>query len=100
MKPPLDVGKYPPWLFKQKIDTRYSKLLEQDEAEKKAVAELTGISTGEEFDLRVAEHRARQVEKEIGLDVGRQGKDIYNAGGKFMIEMNLHSAGMPLKSLM
>ena len=29
----------------------------------------------------------------------RKGKDLYNAGGKFMIEMNLHTAGRSLADL-
>ena len=56
-------------------------------------------SDHEEFDLRLAEHRARALEKDLGIDLDRRGKDLYNAGGKFMIEMNLHTAGRHLADL-
>ena len=39
------------------------------------------------------------MEKDLGLDFERKGKDVYNAGGSFMIEMNLHNAGRPLAEL-
>ena len=47
----------------------------------------------------MAEHRARSLEKDLGLHLPRTGKDIYNAGGQFMIEMNLYNAGRPLGQL-
>lgn len=47
----------------------------------------------------MAEHRARNLEKDLGLHIKRKGKDIYNSGGQFMIEMNLYNAGRPLGQL-
>ena len=57
------------------------------------------IGDVEDFDLQLAEHRTRALEKELGLDVVRVGKDIYSTGGQFMIEMNLHNASRPLMNL-
>lgn len=39
------------------------------------------------------------MEKDLGLDIARKGKEVYNTGGSFMIEMNLHNAGRPLADL-
>lgn len=52
-----------------------------------------------EFDMILAEHRARRVEKDLGLDQKRKGKECYQTGSPFMIEMNLHNASVPLMNL-
>ena len=52
-----------------------------------------------DFDLQLAEHRARAIEKELCLNVKRKGKALFNSGGSFVTEMNLHNAGRPLKEL-
>ena len=93
----FDESKYPPWLFKHNEDPTVNRVLQPDEHESQLQADIG--SDHEEFDLRLAEHRARALEKDLGIDVQRKGKDLYNAGGKFMIEMNLHTAGRSLADL-
>ena len=95
-KKQFDESKYPVWLFKKQEDPVLNKLLEDEEIEKNLKAQ---IGEPHDFDMVLAEHRARSLERDLGLDFQRKGKEVYNSGGPFMIEMNLHSAGMPLKSL-
>ena len=58
------------------------------------------IGDVEDFDIQLAEHRARALEKDLGLHYERKGKDLFNAGGPYMTEMNLHNAGRSLQNLM
>ena len=58
------------------------------------------IGDAKDFDIQLAEHRARTLEKDLGLDLKRTGKDLFNAGGNYVTEMNLHNAGRSLQDLM
>ena len=91
----FDESKYPPWLFKKK-ENPIIKILTQD-AEEDALRKKIGNPY--DFDLQLAEYRARKLEKDLGLNIKRTGKDIYHSGGSFMTEMNLYNAGRPLAQL-
>ena len=71
-------------------------LIESDEQE----LELRKrIGDPHDFDMQLAEYRARELEKDLGLDIERKGKDVYHSGGSYIVEMNLHNAGAPLNNL-
>ena len=86
---PFDESKYPQWLFKKKEDPLIKFLLEGD-GEQEMLRKKEKQDS--DFDLVLAEHRARKVEKDLGLDIKRAGVNIYKAGTPFMVEMNLHNA--------
>ena len=52
-----------------------------------------------DFDILHAEHRARKIERMLGLDRERKGKECYQTGSPYMVEMNLFNASLPLKHL-
>ena len=62
---PIDESKYPSWLFKKKENPVLEKLLEDEEIERRLKAE---IGEPHDFDIKLAEHRARGLEKDLGLD--------------------------------
>ena len=66
----VDESKYPDWLFKKKSDPMVEILKETDEEEKVLLEKFGGL-TGSDFDIKHAEYRTFNLEKEMGLDIKR-----------------------------
>ena len=90
-------NRLPDWMLKKNGHKYIDQVLEPDAEEKEVRSKLKKDA---DFDLVLAEHRAKNIVTELGLDKPREGTDIYKGSSQFLVEMNLYNASRPLDNLM
>ena len=71
-------NRLPDWMLAGQGNLHIDKVLESDDEEKEVKLRLKEDNIPDaQFDLQLAEHRAKNIVSELGLDKAREGTEVY-----------------------